>query len=74
VKQLLAKRGVEYQEINLARDADGRTELAERTGMLTFPQVLVGDVVVGGFDQTVIADRSGRLAELLAEADEAEAA
>jgi glutaredoxin 3 len=74
VKQLLDARDVQYEEINLARDADGRTELAERTGMLTFPQVLVGDVVVGGFDQTVIADRSGRLAELLAEADEAEAA
>lgn len=73
VKQLLAKRGVEYQEINLARDADGRTELAQRTGMLTFPQVLVGDALVGGFDQTLAADRSGRLAELLA-AEEAEAA
>jgi glutaredoxin 3 len=66
VKALLAKRGVEYSEINLARDADGRTELAERTGMLSFPQVLIDGTLVGGFDQTLAADKSGKLAELLA--------
>ena len=66
VKQLLAKRGVEYREINLARDADGRSELAEKTGMLSFPQVLIDGTLVGGFDQTLAADKSGKLAELLA--------
>lgn len=66
VKQLLGKRGVEYQEINLARDADGRNELAERTGMLSFPQVIIDGTLVGGFDQTLAADKSGKLAELLA--------
>jgi glutaredoxin 3 len=66
VKALLAKRGIEYSEINLARDADGRTELAERTGMLSFPQVLIDGTLVGGFDQTLAADKSGKLAELLA--------
>jgi glutaredoxin 3 len=66
VKALLSKRGVEYSEINLARDADGRTELAERTGMLSFPQVLIDGALVGGFDQTLAADKSGKLAELLA--------
>ena len=65
-KALLAKRGLDYDEINLAKDADGRVELARRTGMMTFPQVVIGEELVGGFDQLAAADRSGRLAELLA--------
>jgi glutaredoxin 3 len=65
-KALLAKRGIAYDEINLARDAEGRTELALRTGMMTFPQVVIGDELVGGFTELAAADRSGRLAELIA--------
>jgi glutaredoxin 3 len=64
-KQLLDARGIEYDEVNLAKDPTGRTELLERTGMMSFPQVLVGDELIGGFQETIAADRSGRLAELL---------
>jgi glutaredoxin 3 len=66
VKQLLAARGVEYDEVNLSKDPEGRAELVERTGMLSFPQVVIGDEVIGGFRETYEADRSGRLRELLA--------
>lgn len=66
VKALLEARDLEYEEINLARDADGRSQLLERTGMMTFPQVFVGDELVGGFTETLQAERSGRLTELLA--------
>jgi glutaredoxin 3 len=65
-KALLAKRGLDYDEINLAKDAAGRTELAARTGMMTFPQVLIDGQLVGGFTELYAADQSGRLAELLA--------
>ena len=65
-KALLGKRGLSYDEINLAKDADGRAELAKRTGMMTFPQVVIGEQLVGGFNELVSADRSGRLAELVA--------
>jgi glutaredoxin 3 len=66
VKQLLETRGVEYTEINLARDAAGRHELVQRTGMMSFPQVIIGGELVGGFQETLAADQSGRLRELLA--------
>ena len=68
VKDLLQVRGLEYHEINLARDPDGRAELLATTGMMSFPQVLVGGELVGGFQETLAADRSGRLSELLAAA------
>ena len=65
-KALLAQRGVEYEEVNLAKDPDGRAELARRTGMLTFPQVVVGERSIGGFRELLEADREGILADLLA--------
>ncbi len=65
-KSLLSKRGVAYEEINLARDADARHRLQEITGMVTFPQIVIGEQPIGGFDQLLAADRAGRLPELLA--------
>ena len=64
-KALLAKRNVPYEEINLARDSAGRAELVERTGMMTFPQVLIDKEPIGGYQELSAADRAGRL-ELLA--------
>jgi glutaredoxin 3 len=66
VKGLLKARGVEYAEINLSRDPDGRVELAQRTGMMTFPQVIVDGELLGGFTEVQAAADSGRLDELLA--------
>jgi glutaredoxin 3 len=66
VKGLLSSRGVEFSEINLSRDPAGRLELAERTGMMSFPQVIVGEELVGGFTEVQAAAENGRLDELLA--------
>lgn len=65
-KALLEKRGVTYEEINLARDPDGRAKLAELTGMITFPQIVIDGESLGGFQELLAADRAGRLSELLA--------
>ncbi len=68
VKQLLKARGIEYTEVNLARDPAGRAELVERTGMMSFPQVVIRGEVLGGFQETLRADQTGQLRELLAAA------
>ena len=65
VKQLLSARGIEYTEINMARDPAGRAELVAKTGMMSFPQVVIGDEVLGGFQETLAADQSGQLRELI---------
>jgi glutaredoxin 3 len=65
-KALLDRRGISYEEINLARDPDSRRELADITGMVTFPQILIDGAPIGGFQELLAADRAGRLNELLA--------
>jgi glutaredoxin 3 len=67
VKGLLKARGVEFAEINLSKDPAGRVELAQRTGMMTFPQVLVDGELLGGFTEVQTAAESGHLDELLIE-------
>ena len=66
VKGLLKSRGVEFDEVNLSKDPEGRVKLAQRTGMMSFPQVTVDGELVGGFTEVQAAAESGRLDELLA--------
>jgi glutaredoxin 3 len=67
-KALLDARGYAYQEIDMARDPEGRQALVERTGRMTFPQIVVGDRPVGGFQELLAAHRSGTLDDVLSEA------
>jgi len=65
-KGLLSARGVEFTEVNLSKDPVGRAALASRTGMMSFPQVLVNEELIGGYAELEDAVSSGRLDELLA--------
>ena len=66
VKALLKSRDVEFDEVNLSKDPAGRVELARRTGMMSFPQVLVGERVIGGYSEVQKAADNGELDDLLA--------
>jgi glutaredoxin 3 len=66
VKGLLHARGIEFDEVNLSKDPAGRVELVQKTGMMTFPQVIAGDRLIGGFNEVQAAADSGLLDELLA--------
>jgi glutaredoxin 3 len=66
VKGLLKSRGVDFAEVNLSKDPRGREELAQRTGMMSFPQVLVGARLLGGYAELQAAADSGALEDLLA--------
>ena len=67
-KALLNKRSIPYEEINLAKDPEGRAELVKLTGMMTFPQVVIDGDPIGGYQELAQADRAGRLKELAAAA------
>ena len=66
VKGLLDASGAAFSEVNLSRDPVGRAELVRRTGMMSFPQVLIEDRLIGGFAELHAAAESGELDELLA--------
>jgi glutaredoxin 3 len=63
-KNFLKQKGFEYVEIRVDLDAARREEMLSRSaGRRTVPQIFIGGVHVGGFDDLVAADRAGRLAE-----------
>jgi glutaredoxin 3 len=64
-KALLESRGVDFEEVSLTKDPDGRARLVQRTGQMTFPQIIAGGRVIGGFRELLEADRSGILSEML---------
>ena len=66
VKMLLKARDIEFEEINLSGDPTAFVELAQRTGMMTLPQVMIDGRLVGGYQETAAAEQSGLLDELLA--------
>ena len=65
VKAFLDARGYEYEAIQVDDD-DVRERMLRETGKMTCPVVVVGEVIVGGFEETAAADRSGELRRLVA--------
>ena len=65
-KNFLRNKGGEYEEVRIDLDPARREEMMARTRRTSVPQIFFGDVHVGGFDDLVAADRSGRLDEILA--------
>lgn len=67
-QQLLDGKGVEYSLINVNDDEMIRQEMEDRSGRNTVPQIFIGDVHVGGFDDLSALDRQGGLDPLLQDA------
>jgi glutaredoxin 3 len=65
-KSLLLAKGVAFEEVHLPKhDVASRVRLVELTGRYTFPQILVGDTPIGGYDELRALDEAGRLEPLL---------
>ena len=66
-ERLLRSRGVaEIEKIRVDLDPVRRNEMMERTGCRTVPQIYIGDIHVGGYDDLAQLDRTDELAKLLA--------
>ncbi len=68
VCSFLDQRGYPYTTIDVVSDQD-REVMRQRTGYSSCPVVLAGDHAIGKLEDTIRADRSGRLADLLSTAD-----
>lgn len=66
-KRLLSSKGAVIEEIRVDEHPEQRQQMMEITGRRTVPQIFVGDVHVGGFDDLAALERSGRLDPLLAD-------
>ena len=64
-KRLLERKGVAYEEIDVAGDDEARIALSERTGLRTVPQIFIGEEHVGGSDDLHALEQQGRLDALL---------
>jgi glutaredoxin 3 len=66
-KQLLAAKGVDYKEISVDGQPKVRAEMTRLAGGRTsVPQIWIGDTHVGGCDELMTLERSGKLAKMLA--------
>jgi glutaredoxin 3 len=64
-KALLADKGVAYEEKSVI-DPEARALMTERAhGRRTVPQIFIGDVHVGGYDDMAALERQGKLDPLL---------
>jgi glutaredoxin 3 len=66
-KALLERKGVAYEEFDAPTGSAARRQAIERSGgRTTVPQVFIGGVAVGGYDDLAALDRAGRLDPMLA--------
>jgi glutaredoxin 3 len=66
-KALLTRKGVNFTEIDVSGDWNGRQKMIERAnGRTTVPQIFIGSTHVGGSDDLHALERAGRLDPLLA--------
>ncbi len=65
-KRLLSKKGVSFDEINVDAKPGKREEMIDRAGgQHTVPQIFIDGNHVGGCDDLVALDQSGRLDDML---------
>lgn len=64
-KQLLASKGVSYQEINVDSQPQLRAEMTRLTGRTSVPQIFIDDQPIGGCDDLYALERQGKLDPLL---------
>lgn len=65
-ERLLSARGAgEIEKLRVDLHPELFAEMLERTRRRTVPQVFVGGIHVGGYNDLVLWDREGRLAPLL---------
>ena len=64
-KRLFKGKGVTYKEFNIDSKPGLREEMMQRTKRRTVPQIYIGDLHVGGFDELYALERNKQLDALL---------
>ena len=64
-KSLLKSKGVEFEVINLENRNAEFEALKNKTGLMTVPQIFIGEHLVGGYTDLAALERNGELDALL---------
>ena len=64
-KNFLKARGATWQEVRVDTDLQARAKKLQDAKRTAVPQIFIGDVHVGGYDDLVALDRAGGLKPLL---------
>jgi glutaredoxin 3 len=64
-RRLLERKGVDWEEIGIDGDSARFQEMTGRSNRVTVPQIFIGEVHVGGYDDMAALDRDGKLDPLL---------
>ncbi len=65
-KKMLESKQVDYKEIRIDQVEGAQQEMLSRSsGMMTVPQIFIGDFHVGGYTDMVKLDQDGKLDTLL---------
>ena len=64
-KDLLTRKGMEFEEIRIDLDFSRMDEMIELSRRRTVPQIFIDEFHVGGFDDMAMLDMQGKLDQLL---------
>ena len=62
---MLDDMDLSYEEINIEKEDISRDDLVQLTGGYTVPQIIINDNPVGGFNELLQLNQTGKLKELL---------
>ena len=66
-KSLLENKGAAYVEMDVMMDEKKRAEMRERAKRATVPQIFINGEYIGGSDELVALEQTGKLDALLAQ-------
>jgi glutaredoxin 3 len=64
-KDLLSRKGVKFEEIYLDDRPEEYATLKQKTGLMTVPQIFIGEELVGGYTDLAGLDQAGKLDSML---------
>jgi glutaredoxin 3 len=64
-RRLLTAKGVSFEAIDIEAEPPRRAEMRSRSGRSSVPQIFIGAVHVGGYDDLKALDDAGKLDPLL---------
>ena len=67
-KNFLKSKGLDWEEIRVDLDPQARERMVTLARRTSVPQIFVGDVHVGGYDDMVALNRAGKFDALLGDA------